>query len=171
MSARHIVESLRGQWSGSYGMVPCPVAGHGKGNGDRNPSLKLWDGPDGVLCHCFSGCPWEAVKDELRRRGLLPEFEPGKRTDRNSGNSALMTVDYLKKPVRVTMVIEHPRKGEVAVKVRNAERFIPAVTRRPQTSFKVGDQAFIIAYRGGVAEVVSKKEFDFITYKGRGGSS
>lgn len=90
---------------------------------------------------------------------------------RNSGNSALMTVDYLKKPARVTMLIEHPRKGEVAVKVRNAERFIPAVTRRPQTSFKVGDQAFIIAYRGGVAEVVSKKEFDFITYKGRGGSS
>ena len=90
---------------------------------------------------------------------------------RNSGNSAPMTADYLKKPVRVTMVIEHPRKGEVAVKLRNAERFIPAVTRRPQTSFKVGDQAFIIAYRGGVAEVVSKKEFDFITYKGRGGSS
>ena len=57
------------------------------------------------------------------------------------------------------------------VKLRNAERFIPAVTRRPQTSFKVGDQAFIIAYRGGIAEVVSKKEFDFITYKGRGGSS
>ena len=90
---------------------------------------------------------------------------------RNSGNSAPMTADYLKKPVRVTMVIEHPRKGEVAVKLRNAERYIPAVTRRPQTSFKVGDQAFIIAYRGGVAEVVSKKEFDFITYKGRGGSS
>jgi hypothetical protein len=90
---------------------------------------------------------------------------------RNSGNSAPMPSDYLKKSVRVTMVIEHPNKGEVALKLRNAERFIPAVTRRPQTSFKVGDQAFIIAYRGGVAEVVSKKEFDFITYKGTGGSS
>ena len=79
MTARHIVESLRGQWSGNYGLVPCPVSGHGKGYGDRSPSLKVWDGPEGVCVHCFAGCDWRDVKDVLRRQGQLPEFEPGLR--------------------------------------------------------------------------------------------
>ena len=43
-------------------LVSCPVPGHGKGGGDRNPSLSVAEGADGrVLVRCFAGCPPEAV--------------------------------------------------------------------------------------------------------------
>ena len=78
MNAREITQALGGHWLGTYGRVPCPVPGHGKGRGDRNPSLKLSDAPDGgVAVHCFGACDWRDVKAELRRQGLLPEWHPG----------------------------------------------------------------------------------------------
>ena len=74
MNARAITRSLRGTWCSTYGMVACPVPGHGKGKGDRNPSLILVDGDSGELVlHCFAGCSWRDVKSVLRRDGLLPE--------------------------------------------------------------------------------------------------
>ncbi len=38
MSARALVTALKGQWSGSFGMISCPLPSHGQGKGDRNPS-------------------------------------------------------------------------------------------------------------------------------------
>ena len=68
MSAREIVSALKGRWCGSYGVAKCPA------HDDRTPSLTIRDAPGGdVVLHCFSGCDWRVVKDELRRRGLLPE--------------------------------------------------------------------------------------------------
>lgn len=35
----------------------CPIPCHGRGRGDRNPSLSISEGHDGrVLLHCFAGC-------------------------------------------------------------------------------------------------------------------
>ena len=74
MIARAVTLSLRGTWCSTYGVVACPVPGHGKGKGDRNPSLKLVDGESGELVlHCFAGCSWRDVRDELRQRGLIPD--------------------------------------------------------------------------------------------------
>jgi hypothetical protein len=47
------------------------VPSHGKGRGDRNPSLRISDGDIKLLVHCYSGCDRVDVLDELRRRGLL----------------------------------------------------------------------------------------------------
>jgi len=55
---------------GAY-LVPCPVRSHGKGRGDRSPSLRVGDGATRVLVHCFAGCDPRDVLDALRRRGLL----------------------------------------------------------------------------------------------------
>ncbi|MEJ5385314.1 MAG: AAA family ATPase [Fimbriimonadales bacterium] len=42
--------------------MSCPVPGHGKKRGDRNPSLSLTETPDGtLLVHCKAGCSQEAV--------------------------------------------------------------------------------------------------------------
>ena len=73
--AREIIAALpRGQWYGSFGMASCPLLGHGRGRGDQNPSLSIHDGDDGNIgVHCFANCDWRDVKEELRRRGLLPE--------------------------------------------------------------------------------------------------
>lgn len=59
-------------------MAACPA------HDDRTPSLSVRDGSGGVLLvHCHTGCPQEAVIDELRQRGLWPQAvrhgEPGRR--------------------------------------------------------------------------------------------
>jgi len=76
MSAREIVAGLKGHWHNSYGLARCPV------HADRTPSLQIRDGDDGVVVHCFAGCDWQDVKDELRAMGLLPEFQPGQHAPR-----------------------------------------------------------------------------------------
>jgi len=70
MSAREITSSLGGRWRGEYGLARCPV------HDDRTPSLKVWEWHGETYLHCFAGCPWRDVKAELRRRGLLPGFDP-----------------------------------------------------------------------------------------------
>jgi putative DNA primase/helicase len=72
--AEHIARALgddaypvRGGW-----LISCPVAGHGKGFGDRSPSLSISDTPDGrFLAHCHAGCTFENVIAALEERGLL----------------------------------------------------------------------------------------------------
>ena len=52
----------------------CPVSSHGRGQGDRRPSMKVSDNPgrlDGIDVICFAGCDWREVKAELGARGLL----------------------------------------------------------------------------------------------------
>jgi hypothetical protein len=75
MTARGIAHALGGRRAqrladGGY-LIPCPVASHGKGRGDRSPSLRISDGDTQLLVRCFAGCDARDVLDELRRRGLL----------------------------------------------------------------------------------------------------
>jgi putative DNA primase/helicase len=69
--ARDISAALGGKSNGDGYVCPCPVPTHGKGRGDRNPSLSVKDGPSGPVLHCFSGCDYRDVRDELRARGLI----------------------------------------------------------------------------------------------------
>jgi putative DNA primase/helicase len=65
-------------------VVPCPCLGHGKGRGDRNPSLSIGDGKDGrLLLKCFGGCSFEDILDELKARGLVGDKPPGERPRRD----------------------------------------------------------------------------------------
>jgi len=57
---------------GSY-LVPCPVRSHGKGRGDKSPSLRIGDGVSRVLVHCFAGCDSRDVLEELKRRRLIED--------------------------------------------------------------------------------------------------
>jgi Toprim domain len=76
-AARDIAQALAGKRvqflpNGDY-LVPCPVSSHGKGRGDRSPSLSIGDGQKCLLVNCFAGCDSRDVLDELRRRGLLDD--------------------------------------------------------------------------------------------------
>lgn len=65
-------KKVNGQW-----LASCPVPGHGRGNGDKNPSLSISEGPDGkALFHCHGGCDQHTVFSVMRERGFLPELEP-----------------------------------------------------------------------------------------------
>lgn len=76
MQAEQIAKSLgnakraNGQWVAS-----CPVLSHGKGNGDKNPSLSISISDEGKpLFHCHGGCSQEEVFQTIRARNLLPEL-------------------------------------------------------------------------------------------------
>jgi len=77
MQAEQIAKQLgnakkaNGQWVAS-----CPVPGHGKGNGDKNPSLSIDINEQGVpLFHCHGGCSQGDVFHTIRELHLLPELE------------------------------------------------------------------------------------------------
>jgi putative DNA primase/helicase len=73
VDARAITLELGGKWQRQgFGLCRCPV------HADRTPSLKVTDDPrksDGVDVHCFAGCDWRDVKNELLRQGLLASFK------------------------------------------------------------------------------------------------
>ena len=81
---------------------------------------------------------------------------------RSSGDSAAATEDYLNQPARVTIAIDSPARGEVAVEVRGKEQFVAAAANRPDDSFQVGDRVVITAYAGGTVQVVSQQEYEFM---------
>ncbi len=68
--------------NGSGFVARCPVQGHGKGRGDRNPSLSLSEGDDGkVLLRCHAGCTIEDVVAEADL-SMMDLFEPPERNGR-----------------------------------------------------------------------------------------
>jgi len=79
--------------------------------------------------------------------------------------SEICTEDFLNKPARVTVTITPPRHGEVAVPLHSGERFVSAVAKRSDDKFRAGDRVVVVSFRNGVAEVVSKEEFEFVSGK------
>ena len=80
--------------------------------------------------------------------------------------SAPAAADYENKMARVTVSVGYQSQGEIVVRVRRSDRYVPAVAKRGDDSFAPGDQVGVVAYRDGVAEVVSQKEFEFLTETG-----
>jgi hypothetical protein len=70
-SAADIAKALGGKRSGRGYICRCPCSNHGKGNGDRNPSLSIADGNERLLVKCFAGCDARDILDALQQQGLL----------------------------------------------------------------------------------------------------
>lgn len=78
MQAEQIAKALGNakKVNGSW-LASCPLPTHGQGNGDKNPSLSISDGPDGKpLFKCHGGCDQHDVFASIRDYGLLPDLEP-----------------------------------------------------------------------------------------------
>jgi putative DNA primase/helicase len=69
MSAASIARQLHGIPNGRGWLCRCPVPSHGKGRGDRSPSLSIQDGdePGRLLVKCFAGCDASAILDAIGR--------------------------------------------------------------------------------------------------------
>lgn len=87
---------------------------------------------------------------------------------RSSGDSTPQIQEYVNRPARVTIRIVPPKKGEVALRIGQGERFVPAVSAREGVSFPTGREVVVTAYENGVARVVSREEYEFL--KGSGPS-
>ena len=74
--AASISRALKGTKTGDGYLIRCPVQTHGKGKGDRHPSLSIADGDHGLLVRCHAGCDARDILDVLRRRGLLDDRAP-----------------------------------------------------------------------------------------------
>lgn len=66
VDAQAIAKLLGGRREGAAYLCHCPVKGHGKGRGDRRPSLGVSDGDKALVVHCFAGCASTAVLAALR---------------------------------------------------------------------------------------------------------
>jgi hypothetical protein len=64
--AAGIARRVKGRRTGNGYLIPCPVPSHGKGKGDRHPSLTIADGDRGLLVKCHAGCDSLDVLAELR---------------------------------------------------------------------------------------------------------
>jgi hypothetical protein len=112
MQAEQIAKQLgnakraNGQWVAS-----CPVPSHGKGNGDKNPSLSVHIDDSGKpLFHCHSGCTQESVFQTIRDLQLLPELE--ERPDPLANIKPLPKVEFQQEwqyqdEDRVTVFVKH----------------------------------------------------------------
>jgi putative DNA primase/helicase len=77
MTAQQIGIALKGRRNGIGWLVSCPCQNHGKGRGDRSPSLSVSDGDDGrLLLRCFAGCDFVDILEELKHRDLIDRTEP-----------------------------------------------------------------------------------------------
>src|SRR3954447_8157562 len=71
IDAASIARAHGGRPTGNGFLCQCPVSTHGRGRGDRNPSLSISKGDDGkLLVHCHAGC---APRDVLSALGYYDE--------------------------------------------------------------------------------------------------
>ena len=81
---------------------------------------------------------------------------------RSSGDSTPKVDDYVNKLARVTITVANEKKGEIALRVGRSDRFIAALAKHSDDTFSPDQQVGVVAYREGVAEVVSREEFEFL---------
>lgn len=81
---------------------------------------------------------------------------------RTGSDSSPKSREYVSQPARVTVSVIPPNLGEIAVFMRDAERFVACRARNDHDRFAVGDPVVIVAYANGLAEVVSRKEYEFL---------
>jgi hypothetical protein len=124
MSAAQIGIALKGRRNGSGWLVCCPCPNHGKGRGDRSPSLSVADGDDGrLLLRCFAGCDFLDILDELKHRGVVdqsrvsdcrtlarPELKPDDAPDPEA-----LKIWVAASPARGTVVAEYLERRGIAL--------------------------------------------------------
>lgn len=90
---------------------------------------------------------------------------------RTAGDGTPIRANYVNQRARVAIAIAHPNKGEIVLTVRGAQRYVPAVCKHEAGVFPVGAEVGVVDYRGGVAEVVSIEEFEFLRETEKGAES
>ena len=166
MQAEQIAKSLgnakraNGQWVAS-----CPVPSHGKGNGDKNPSLSVHIDDEGKpLFHCHGGCSQESVFQTIRDRNLLPELQ--ERPDPLANIKPMPKVEFQQEwqyqdEDRVTVFVKHRMRVGDTGKTYRLYKVDPNGKRYPT----LGD-ARIVPYK--LPELLDAKTAGRIIYLAEG---
>jgi len=146
-NALHIATTLGGRRArrlpdGGY-LTCCPLPSHGKGRGDRDPSLRLADGNKGLLVLCYAGCDAPLILGELRRRGLLDgknaegkkgaeERESARKKPAPDQRAAARYMWRQSQPIAGTIVEIYLREARgITCPLPSALRFLPAYKHYP----------------------------------------
>lgn len=166
MQAEQIAKQLgnakraNGQWVAS-----CPVPSHGKGKGDKNPSLSVHIDDEGKpLFHCHGGCSQESVFQTIRDRNLLPELQ--ERPDPLANIKPMPKVEFQQEwqyqdEDRVTVFVKHRMRVGDTGKTYRLYKVDPNGKRYPT----LGD-ARIVPYR--LPELLDAKTAGRIIYLAEG---
>jgi hypothetical protein len=148
-------------------MAKCPC------HNDRTPSLSIKDGARELIVHCHGGCSYRAVKDELRRQGLLeplgtvvtfrPTIEPNTRT-----LTAARMLWERRRPISGTPVETYLRQSRgCSADIPSVFGYLPPTERYPHptmiAAFGVGKEiagvhlTYLKADGSGKAAVVAQK--------------
>ena len=166
MQAEQIAKQLgnakraNGQWVAS-----CPVPSHGKGKGDKNPSLSVHIDDEGKpLFHCHGGCSQESVFQTIRDMQLLPELE--ERPDPLANIKPMPKVEFQQEwqyqdEDRVTVFVKHRMRIGDTGKTYRLYKMDPSGKRYPT----MGD-ARIVPYK--LPELLDAKTAGRIIYLAEG---
>ena len=155
MNASEIARTLGGHRSGAQYLCHCLVPNHGKGRGDKAPSLSIADGNQGkLLVRYFAGCDPRDVLAELKRSGLLAE---GRQTSprsndsnarplppRNSEPERALSLWRSAVPAQGTLVETYLRARAITLDIPATLRFIPHLDYLP----RIGFPAMVAAVKG-----------------------
>jgi putative DNA primase/helicase len=147
MSAQEISRALHGVRNGNGFLCRCPVPSHGRGKGDRNPSLSIADGDKGLLLRCFAGCDARDVLAELRRRDLLEPScgdNPPRRFERSAMPRPLPEPEPDERalelwrqaiPVAGTLAERYLRQRGITIQIPASLRFMAHADYLPRVAF------------------------------------
>lgn len=126
--------------SGGEIKASCPVPGHGQGNGDRNPSLSIWEKEDGsVDLKCYAGCEKNTVLAAigLTWQNLYPPREEKARREPISV-SALARAKKLPVEVLRSFGLADLPGGKVGIPYHDAARAVVETKTRTALAAKEG---------------------------------
>jgi hypothetical protein len=141
--AAAIARALRGNKTGDGFLVRCPVVTHGKGKGDRRPSLSIADGDHGLLVRCHAGCDARNILDALRRRGLLDDRAPFRDdaparrcepVEHIEPDPKALALWRLAEPIIGTLAHRYLRSRGLSIDPPPSLRFVPALAYMPRIS-------------------------------------
>lgn len=129
MTAWDVAAQLGGVRNGAGWLCRCPLPSHGRGKGDKHPSLSLRDGDDGrLLVHCHAGCdPVEILKAleggpvARRDRATPPPDDDEERRKR------ALKLWRETKPAAGTLVDAYLRKRDIYFAIPPEIRFHPSL--------------------------------------------
>src|SRR5690349_15668524 len=125
LGTQDVLRVLRGkrQITGGW-LARCPVPSHGKGQGDRNPSLSVSDKDGIALVHCHGGCD----QDQVFR--AITAMLPGRMFNEQSTEPTAAPTAPQEKPTNLSMEehvlpwVAELQKSESAKRWLREQRFI-----------------------------------------------
>lgn len=143
-----IVGALGGTWRGYIATCRCPA------HEDRDPSLSVRQGHDGILVHCFAGCDPGDVLREISRVRPSTSFHPPP-SRRVSSGSNVGRIWHEGLPVDATPAAEYLSSRGLRLPLENL-RFHPRCPWGPKPSTRFLPALIVAVHEGNTLRAIQR---------------